>query len=150
MHNTEEALRGLSAWMAAQSLGWQVIDQETIDIALLSLTAASWLGFVWVCSLSSKWLRRFVTLCTASAMLVNSVSHLVLSVGTASWMPGAITALVLMGPVCAVVFERMVRSMNLPWRQVGYALAIGVALNATVPLITITTVQFLRAGGLPV
>ena len=143
VHNAEESVRGLSGWMAAQSFGWRQVDQNTIDVALLTITVASWLGFMWVCLLRSERLRRFVALCTASAMLVNSVSHLALSLRMGSWMPGAITALVLVGPVCTVFVVCQITLRLTSRRHVAYAAAVGLVLNAMVPSLAIVMVQLL-------
>ncbi len=141
VHNAEESVRGLSGWVAAQSFSWRQVDQNTIDIALLTITVTSWLGFVWVCLNRNEWTRWFVTLCAACAMLVNSVLHLALSLRTGSWMPGAITALLLVGPVCTVFVIRQITSRSTSTRHVAYAAAVGLVSNAIIPSLTIVMVQ---------
>lgn len=128
LQNTEETLF-LPGWLEAQrpEFDWPGPAQYGVAAMLLTLTAAG------IVILSGQ--RRFAGLwawalaCLSGALLMNAVTHVLMSIANLSLMPGVISGVVLMGPVAIWMLAGLVEEQRLSLRGAAVATLIGTALT---------------------
>lgn len=127
LHNAEEWLLDLTGWIAdhpwlpGRSLHG---DQAQFALALLIVTAIVLVIAVIAVVAKPKWSAE-VLVCVAYALIINAVSHLVVSAASWSLMPGAITGTLVLLPLGVIV----VRSLPpVPWTVASVVITVIAAL----------------------
>lgn len=100
-HNAEESMLGLPSWVSAHPvlpwLGWMAAPGVfDIGVAVVSLLVG--VLALYAIATGPSWSRLALRI-LAVVMLANAASHIVLSIGTGSLMPGCVTAIVVLAPV---------------------------------------------------
>jgi hypothetical protein len=110
LHNGEEVLLGLPAWGRSHPDYAMAIWSDTgfALVAMLLVLAAILFG-LWCQFRPHRWQAPLLRL-FAFVMLLNTGSHLALSLMTGSLMPGAVTALLVVPPVFLWILLRPVGS----------------------------------------
>ena len=113
LHNVEEAIFGLPAWMVEHWSNGRQIDAATFHLALVLITVLAWLVYLWFRAGQRVPVRFWVAGLVASVLLTNSLGHIGYSIITHSLMPGVLSASLLMGPVSMVVFVHCTQRLTL-------------------------------------
>jgi len=104
LHNVEEAIFGLPAWMVEHWGDARQIEAATFQLALGVITLLAWLIYLWFRAGQRTPVRFWVAGLMASTLLSNSLGHIGYSITTQSLMPGVLSASLLMGPASLLVF----------------------------------------------
>lgn len=102
LHNADELLGDLPGWVAAQpalaTMAWLQAGGWFVPAAIGLLFAV--VGFaLWAQLAPHPWMGLILK-AAAALMLANVLSHIVLSFLVGSIMPGTVTALAVLAPVC--------------------------------------------------
>jgi len=141
LHNAEEVLLGLPAWMTMHNVGFTRIDESSFLIAATLVTAVGWVVGLWLSSGNIVVSKAWAVILLASALFANCLNHIILSIATQSWMPGVLSAAALMGPLALILFLTVTRKLKLGWTAAIGALGLGAALQFIVPLTLIPAVS---------
>lgn len=110
-HNVEEVVSDLPAWATAHPvlpwLGWMA-PAGLFTAAVGAVTLAVGALALYAMTTAPRW-GSWALAAFAVVMLLNAVSHIVLSVMTSTMMPGALTAMVVIVPVFAAVLWAVLR-----------------------------------------
>lgn len=145
LHNLEEVLLGLPAWMTTHNVGFTRVDEFPFLLAAAFVTIVGWVVGLWTGSGNLVVSKAWVVILLASALFANSVNHIVLSIVTLSWMPGTYSAAAVMGPLAAILFLTITRKLRLGWTATVGTLGLGAALQLVVPLTLIPAVSYFLA-----
>lgn len=110
VHNVEEVLLGLPEWSTRHS----PIHFWT-PVTFLWVTVVVWLtAFVCMCVVVRRqsW-SRYGLLAVSGVMLLNSLWHIGLSLLSRSYMPGVLTAMMTLLPVCGAIVVVLIRKKKL-------------------------------------
>ncbi len=114
VHNVEEIVSDLPGWVAEHPVlpwfGWMA-PAGLFTTAVGVLTLAVGALALYAMTTAPRW-GGWALVAFAIVMLVNAVSHIVLSVMTSTIMPGALTATVVIVPVFAAVLWAVLRRVR--------------------------------------
>ncbi len=109
LHNAEEWLLGMTGWIARQSWlpGHSLHgDQSRFALVLAIVTGAVLALAVTAVVVQPRWSAE-VLVCVAYALVINGVSHVVLSLLSWSVMPGVVTGVVVLLPLGVLVIRAL-------------------------------------------
>ncbi|MGC9417875.1 MAG: HXXEE domain-containing protein [Rhodovulum sp.] len=128
LQNTEETLF-LPAWLEAQrpEFDWPGPAQYGVAAMLLTLTAAVIVIVAGQRRFAGLW--GWVLACLSGALLMNAVTHVLMSLANLSLMPGVVSGVVVMGPAAIWMLTGLVQEGRLSLRGAAVATLIGTALT---------------------
>jgi len=135
LHNIEEVVSDLPSWMAHQFGSAAPIAPAIFRVAIVAVTASAWVLYFAFRRFTPSPAVVWAVGVLSAALLANCVSHLLLTVGYQSLMPGTITAVVALGPASVFAFAGFCRRMRINSIGVLGLLVTGAALQLLVPVL---------------
>ena len=137
LHNVEEVVRDLPAWMAVHFNEAVRIESSTFETAIILVSLLSWAIYAFCRFLPQHPLSTWLTAIMSASFLANSFSHVGLSVAKLSLMPGLYSAILVLGPISAVSLFNTARRLRLGYIGLTLLFLGGAAIQWVVPLLVL-------------
>jgi len=137
LHNVEEVVRDLPAWMVVHFADAIRIESSTFQTAIVLISLLSWALYVFCRLLPQRSFTAWLTAILSASLLANSFSHVGLSLAKLSPMPGLYSAILVLGPVSAISLFNAARRLHLGYISLMLVLLGGATIQWVVPLLVL-------------